>query len=184
MKKSKNVFCYSCIDFNNIMQKNGWYTDKDLPKNVAIISIGAPWNEGEKHWFDYSSANILNIDFDDVSPTQWWNGQDLYDNALEDADQSKYFSHTLFTNFGKTYLHAMDYNQAKKIVTFIETNNDCDFYIHCSAGISRSQGVVRYILDTYGDEYDIKTNPNNPCLCPNTHVVIMLKRIYRLFGIY
>ena len=46
-------------------------------------------------------------------------------------------------------------------------------------GVSRSQGVVRYILDTYGDEYDIKTNPNNPCLTPNIHVVLMLKRAFR-----
>ena len=37
MKKPKNVLCYSCSDFNNLMQEKGWFTDKDLPKNVAII---------------------------------------------------------------------------------------------------------------------------------------------------
>ena len=179
MKKIRNILCYSYNDFNNIMETNGWFTDKDLPKNVAIISIGAPWNEGEGHWFKNSSSNVLNIDFDDASPTQWWNGQDLYDKAKEDTDQSKYFSYTYTTKFGKTYLHAFDYNQAQKLVVFIETHNDCDFYIHCSAGISRSQGVVRYILDTYSDEFDINTNPDNPCLCPNTHVVLMLKRAFK-----
>lgn len=179
MKKTKNVLCYSCNDFNNLMREKGWFTGKDIPKNVAIISIGAPWNEGERHWFDHSTANILNIDFDDVSPTQWWNGEDLYDKAQQDPDQAKYFDHKYTTYYGTTALYALDYNQARRIVLFIETHMDCDFYIHCSAGISRSQGVVRYILDTYSNEYDIKTNPNNPCLCPNNHVVIMLKRTFR-----
>ena len=52
-------------------------------------------------------------------------------------------------------------------------------YIHCAVGASRSQGVVRYIVDTYGDEFDIKLNPNNPNNTYNPHVVMMLKRAYR-----
>ena len=64
---------------------------------------------------------------------------------------------------------------ALRICKFIQDNIGKNFYIHCSAGVSRSQGVVRYALDTYGD---YETNPDNPCVCPNVHVTRMLKRVY------
>lgn len=172
----KKFYCYPKCLFDMLMEKSGFFTSDDLPNNVAIISIGAPWNEQEDHWFKTTNDRVLNIDFDDVSPTLWWN-YDMYDEAMKDNDQSKYFDHSYVNSIGDiTELHAFNYDQARIIVKFIEDHKDCDFYIHCSAGISRSQGVVRYVMDVYGD---FKTNPNNPCTCPNAHVVIMLKRAYR-----
>ena len=158
------------------MEKSGFFNPDDLPHNVAIISIGAPWNEQEDHWFKTTNDRILNIDFDDVSPDLWW-FDDMYDVAMNDNDQSKYFDYSYINSWGEiTELHALDYNQARVIVNFIEKHRDCDFFIHCSAGVSRSQGVVRYVLDTYGD---YETNPDNPCTFPNIHVTRMLKRVYR-----
>ena len=65
---------------------------------------------------------------------------------------------------------------AEKIVNFIDDNIGKDFYIHCSAGVSRSQGIARYILDMY-PEFDYKTRKDNPCITPNITVTTMLKRI-------
>lgn len=172
----KKFYCYSKYLFDMFMVKAGFATPDDLPHNVAIISIGAPWNENEDHWFKITNDRVLNIDFDDVSPELWWD-KDMYDEAMEDDDQSKYFDYSYFDKCEcKINLHALDYDQARTIVKFIEEHRNCDFYIHCSAGVSRSQGIVRYVMDTYGD---YETNPDNPCICPNIHVTRMLKRIYR-----
>lgn len=190
----KKFYCYSKCLFDIAMEKMGYMKSQDVPSNIAIISIGAPWNEHESHWFDYTTDNVLNIDFDDVSPETWWE-KDYYDEAMEDlTNQDYYFTH-IIRNKKKPNIHtinyfesrgisrdvtlkALDYNQARDIVRFIEKHKDCDFYIHCSAGVSRSQGVVRYVLDTYGPN-EFVTNPDNPCICPNVHVTRMLKRAYR-----
>ena len=77
-------------------------------------------------------------------------------------------------------MHALNYTEAKRLVEFIDgrIKEGDNIYVHCSAGASRSQGVVRYILDTYPD-IDWETRKDNPCLTPNYHVIRMLKRIYR-----
>ena len=51
-----------------------------------------------------------------------------------------------------------------------------DFWIHCRAGQSRSQGIVRYILDCYPDIV-WKTRLDNPCETPpNIDVVAKLEK--------
>ena len=172
----KKFYCYSKCVFDTLMKMSEIFKPDDLPHNVAVISIGAPWNEEEDHWFKTTNDRVLNINFDDVSPEFWWK-HDMYDDAMNDNEQSKYFDSSYINSRGGiTKLHALNYNQARVIVKFIEDHRYCDFYIHCSAGVSRSQGVVRYVLDTYGD---YETNPDNPCVCPNAHVTRMLKRVYR-----
>lgn len=158
------------------MEKSKMFSPEDLPNNVAIISIGAPWNEDEDHWFKKTNDNVLNIDFDDVSPEMWWNGNDYYDEAQNSDDQDKYFNYTKSFGDIKYDLRSFNYNHARTIVKFIEDHKDFNFFIHCSAGVSRSQGVVRYVMDTYGD---FEANPDNPCVAPNVHVTRMLKRAYR-----
>ena len=63
-------------------------------------------------------------------------------------------------------------------VRFIERNKNKNFYIHCSAGISRSQAFVKYIKNVYNDINWI-TNPNNPCEFPNGFVYNQLMKSYR-----
>jgi predicted protein tyrosine phosphatase len=73
----------------------------------------------------------------------------------------------------------MSDEDAKRLFEFLESNVGKNVMVHCSAGISRSQGVVRYLLDMYPEEYKVKdTNPKNPCQLPNVHVVCLLKREY------
>ena len=115
------------------MKMSEIFKPDDLPHNVAVISIGAPWNEDEDHWFKTTNDRVLNIDFDDVSPEFWWN-YDMYDDAMNDDEQSKYFDHSYINSHGGiTKVRALNYNQARVIVKFIEDHRDCDFYIHCSA---------------------------------------------------
>lgn len=193
---TKNILCYSHYDFDKIMKNNGWIDSP--PKGVSCISICSP-NEYDlsEHWFkvDYNKNTnhnrVFNLDIDDCGP--FWFGHlenDCYDKALElynkgNLKQSNaYFSHNYISGANKEYfevLHILDYEEAFKLVDWLDwrIKHDDIIYIHCAVGASRSQGVVRYILDTYGHEYDIKTNPDNPCLTPNSHVVMMLKRAYR-----
>lgn len=170
----QKLLCYSHAEFDAIMEGNEWFEGEGFPMNhVAVISICSPNDEDPDHWFSdmYRPDKILNVDFDDVSPEQWL-GNDKYDIALG-VQSSKDFEYYL-KDEGIT-LKAITFDQANKIVEFINRNKDCHFYVHCSAGLSRSQAVVRYILDTYPEvHWDL--NPNNPPKTPNMHVLRMLKR--------
>lgn len=201
-KPIKNILCYSHYDFDNIMKKNGW--TESLPKGVSAISICSP-NEGDlaEHWFkndwnintgNLQDYRIFNLDIDDASPFWFDNHEsECYDKALElyldnKVKQSNaYFNHLYISGENKQYvdlLHVLDYDEAFKLVDWIDwrIKHDDIIYVHCAVGASRSQGVVRYIVDTYGYDYDIKLNPNNPNNTYNPHVLMMLKRAYRKFS--
>ena len=198
MKPIRNVLCYSHYDFNKIMNNNGWINV--TPLGVSCISICSP-NEGDmaEHWFknDYHSegeeylARVFNLDIDDASPFWFKNHESkCYDDSLDLYNNGKtkqsnaYFNHLYISGADKQWvdmLHVLDYEEAFDLVRWIDWRIKYDetIYIHCAVGASRSQGVVRYIVDTYGGEYDIKLNPNNPNNTYNPHVVMMLKRAYR-----
>ena len=152
------LICCSHKEFNDIMEKNGW-SDSNIPSDCAFISIiGTPecqkyyLKEDAPHWFkSEASGQVCNLEFDDIARDEFtWNGITFYGLSME---------------------------QAEKIVKFIDKNLGKNFYIHCRAGKSRSQGIVRYILDIYPDMYDSSDcREDNPCLTPNMDVVIKLKR--------
>lgn len=201
LKPIRNILCYSHHEFDMIMEDNGWI--ETPPKGVSCISICSP-NEGDlaEHWFkkDWHSKvavnrmrhkNIFNLDIDDLSPFWFENHENwCYDNALELywngklKESNAYFNHFYISGDNKQYcnmLHALDYEEAFDLCKWIDWRIKYDetIYVHCAVGASRSQGVVRYIVDTYGNDYDIKLNPNNPNNTYNPHVVMMLKRAYR-----
>ena len=199
-KKNRNILCYSHYDFDNIMRDHCW-TDK-LPEGVSAISICSP-NEADlaEHWFknDYNTIGedhnprVFNLDIDDLSPFWFENHESkCYDDALDLYNNGKikqsniYFNHLYISGANREWVnivHALDYEESYKLVDWIDwrIKHDETIYIHCAVGASRSQGVVRYIIDTYGQEYDIRLNPNNPNNTYNPHVVMMLKRAYRKF---
>lgn len=190
-KLVKNIICLDKYSFDDWMEHNGWV---DIPtKGVSCVSICSPNEEDyAKHWFKHSNERVFNLDIDDVGPF-WFTRKheaDCYDKSLALYNDNKiklsnaYFNHVYISGDQNQYcdmLHILDYEEAFTLVKWIDKRikEDNTIYIHCAAGVSRSQGIVRYILDTYGDEYEIKTNPNNPCLTPNVHVVLMLKRACR-----
>lgn len=202
MKPIRNILCYSHYDFNNIMKSKGWI-DRPDRWNYAI-SICSP-NEADlaEHWFKKDQRDgifgrqVFNLDIDDISPFWFENHEsECYDKALElylndHVKQSNaYFSHLYISGQNKEFvdtLHALDYEEAFALVEWIDKYihmandpmQEMTFWVHCAVGASRSQGVVRYIVDTYSNEFDIKLNPNNPNNTYNPHVVMMLKRAYR-----
>lgn len=197
-KPVKNILCYSHYDFDNIMKNNNW-TDT-LPKGVSAISICSP-NEGDlaEHWFkhDHTEAKenpnynrVFNLDIDDISPFWFENHESkCYDDALDLYNNGKtkqsnaYFSHLYISGPNREFVdvvHALDYEEAYNLVDWLDwrIKHDETIYIHCAVGASRSQGVVRYIVDTYKYDYNIQLNPNNPNNTYNPHVLMMLKRAY------
>lgn len=70
--------------------------------------------------------------------------------------------------------------QAKEIFEFIKSNSDKkDFYVHCTAGISRSGAVGSFIHEYFGGAYKelLKRFPN---ILPNGRVSRMLRMHERL----
>jgi len=172
--KERLLMCYSKRDFDSKMVHSNWMNEMQLPNNIAVISICSKYDEEDQHWFSNLSSHVLNVDFDDVSPESDFG--DKYDEMLDDtALSANEFSYYIMRLGRKQQVHALDHEMAFKIVRFIDNHISCDFYVHCSAGLSRSQAIVRYILDTYGDSGFI-TREDNPCLTPNMHVLRMLKR--------
>ena len=172
------LYCYSHKEFDELMRWLGWENSPDIGNST--ISISSKIDENPKHWF-YDVERNINLDFNDMTPENWWD-KDYYDAAFDsfinyDEDLEDDFFNFNIDNIS---LHAMNYKEAFKLVKFIDEaiKRGDNIYIHCSAGASRSQGVVRYILDTYYD-IDWETRKDNPCLTPNWHVVRMLKRSYR-----
>lgn len=183
-KKQRILYCYSQEDFDNLMGSLQW--EKPIDK-FSTISICAKWNEGFDHWFGNNVEGNFNLDCDDVVRPFWWD-KDHYDEA-EDLynkgrikESNNFFEYYSETCLGGTTLHLFNFEQAFNIVKWIDEriqNGYDNFYVHCAAGLSRSQAVVRYILDAYNVEYHWKTRQSNPCLYPNNHMLLMMKRAAR-----
>lgn len=157
MKRIK-LYCYSKNDFDEVCRLNSW-DDNNIPEDCAFISICGTEDcqeyylkESEPHYFKNCHHNVLNLNFDDIPKnTLKWKGITFYGLSLD---------------------------QAEDIVNFVHNNLGKNFYIHCRAGKSRSQGVIRYILDSFPD-YDFEERPENPCTTPNYDVTSKLKQIER-----
>lgn len=179
----RKLYCYSYQEFTDMMDKLGW---KEKPyKGFSTISITSKLDDEPEHYFNDNVENNINLDFNDVSPTMWWGTADYYDEAFTAYQDDENLENSYFDFISdmfdvKVNIHAMNYKEAVRLCKFIDKNIKAgnNIYIHCSAGASRSQGVVRYILDTY-PEIDWKIREGNPCLTPNYHVVRMLKRANR-----
>lgn len=182
--QKRRLYCFSFRDFEKRMIDLGYKKDdqeKLCKDNISVISIGctddvAKYSKKtyEYHYFNVINpifGNVLNVKFDDVDPLTWNKDID-YDTAVNND-----FIHKDEAT-GIT-VHALDWDTAKTICEFIDLQvlAERDIFVHCSAGKSRSQGVVKYILDQYHD-IDWQLNLNNPCITPNYHVVSMLKRSY------
>lgn len=168
------LWCVGFNEFENLAKRNGWHLE--VPSNIAIISINNGKDAGtdtEYHICE-DDVNVLNLNFDDVDPM----ALGLNDNTETYTYENKYAPGTFTT------IEFFTNDMAKKAVKFIEDMiednkfDGVDFYIHCSAGISRSQAFVKYIKNVY-DFIDWETNPINPCLHPNGFVFQKLMQAYR-----
>lgn len=156
----QKLWCLSFEDFKEIALNNNW--DKNVPDNIAIISIVNTVTNEDEIYHICNGDNVLNLDFDDADPLA---------NGLSDDIETFVLENGLVIQFFTTAM-------AEQVINFIEEHKDKDFYIHCAAGISRSQAFVKYIKNVYYDN-DFYTNPNNPCTHPNAYVFQKLMQAYR-----
>lgn len=157
------LWCNGFQGFKKILETNNW-NDSNLPDNAAFISICCTETDNssyETHLLSDNHDNVINLDFDDI------NGYTLK-NQFPDDDYVK-----------DNPARGLNDEQGLQLVKFIENNIGKDIYVHCSAGVSRSQGVVKFILEYYNDYYkESDTNPDNPCKMPNQHVFDVLRKFY------
>lgn len=168
MKKKPHdpfVLCYSQKDFEYICRSNGYMSEDTFPKNTAYISItnndecanylGEDFAETNVHLLP-DSEHVLNVEFDDITQDVITVENGVNIRGLSDAT-------------------------ADKIVAYIDKFVGHDFVVHCRAGKSRSQAVVRYIIDTYPDTYSVaRINHSNPprLFMVNYHALKKLKDAY------
>lgn len=155
---TKKVNVLSHVLFNELCNNNNWSDDNvESLTDSAFISVVCTedvvkYYNGEisgEHWFKKNHPNVLNIEFDDV----------LYDIIVNDTEAK-----------------ALSQEQAQEIVDFIERNKGKDFYIHCTAGISRSGAIGTFIAENY-DEYKGSLDKYNSYLKPNGDVLCKLNSI-------
>jgi predicted protein tyrosine phosphatase len=156
----QKLWCLSFENFKETALSDNW--DKNVPDNIAIISIVNTVIDEDEIYHICNGENVLNLDFDDADPLANGLSDDIETFVLEDGSVIHFFTSSM----------------AKQVVNFIEKHKDKDFYIHCAAGISRSQAFVKYIKNVYYDN-DFYTNPNNPCVHPNGYVFQKLMQAYR-----
>ena len=153
--KHHTVSVYNREDFEEAFNKKVFSIDKDAiieiytsPKGTPVI----PYNIINNH-----KDNIIALDFDDFP---------------EDV---------IFPDSTYTPPHpTITYEQAELLVDFIERNvkEDRDFYIHCDAGVSRSQQVAAYIFLTHGWFYNYDENKSShPYHLAHTIVVSRLLEV-------
>lgn len=156
------LWCVNFKEFEKLAKANGW--NKTVPSDTAIISIiNSPdiRIDGEKH-ICKDANNVLNLDFDDCSPLTYKVDASAENYEIEPDKFVQFFTPEM----------------AKKSIEFIKKNKNKNIYIHCNAGISRSQAFVRFFLNNiYENKWE--TNPNNPCLYPNGFVYQRLMEAYR-----
>ena len=128
------------------------FDKKSGDPGFAYISICGTIDSGEKHKLDPDFFNVLNLDFDDIGEEE--------------------------IPWGNYVLKGISDSDAEAVVKFIEKNKDKNFMIHCRAGQSRSQAIIRYVLDFYGGEDEWEINKDNPPITPNQFVLSKFKRSY------
>lgn len=149
---SRLLWCTSQYEFDQMIEREG------LPENsVAISIIGTPevlteyLEEPETtHALPGDDPRVLNLEFDDIG------------------------SEVLVTRSG-IHAYGISDQQAKSIVKFLEeaVETEKDIYIHCRAGRSRSQAIVRYVKHRWPGPWE--TNPRNPDDTPNYYVLGKLR---------
>lgn len=156
------LWCTNFSEFKKLAINNGW--DKNVPSDIAVISINnsADIKDQDEYHVCKDANNVLNLDFDDCSPLTYKIEATAENYEIEEGKFVQFFTPEM----------------AKKSIEFIKKNKFKNFYIHCTAGMSRSQAFVRFFLNNI-HVAGWETNPSNPCLYPNGFVYQRLMEAYR-----
>jgi transposase len=153
------LWCWCQEEFDEAFKNSG------LPDGSCAISIiGTPevlseyLGEPETTHALPDGPNVLNLEFDDVTEPE------IFRKGIH--------------AYGITDL------QAERIVKFLEraVKLNLDIYVHCRAGYSRSQAIVRYVKSRWSGPWE--TNPLNPDDKPNYYVLGKLREYENKQNIY
>ena len=163
------IHTLSAADFKHTMKNNDLYDcNIEQRTDVAVISIANSSEDSEPNdifangpssrWFRQRHRNVLNLIFDDVSAS---GTEPLAGSSVGDG-------YVLF-----------DENMAREIAAFVDANKDASVWIvHCSAGVSRSGAVSRWLKDWLAFKYGIEAdNVDGKYAVPNAHVLEVLDKM-------
>lgn len=150
------ITVWSKKKFDKVMSEMGLSSDNVIEKvdYAAFISIISPDHPTEKHYFERDTPNVLNLEFDDA-----------------DEEIEKAYRNTAFP------VHLFSKEDANKIIDFIQSNIGMDFYVHCTAGVSRS-GAVGYFIRQMTNSNHEDFCMHNPQIVPNGYVLKILNEVY------
>lgn len=160
------IHTLSVADFKHTMKDNDLY-DSNIEQrtDLAVISIGNSFddelsddifaNGPSSHWFKCLHRNVLNLDFDDITAPDEW------------KSLSKCSQYVLFNE-----------DMALQIADFVEKNRSVAVWIvHCSAGVSRSGAVSRWLKNWLEYKYNISaSNVDGKYALPNPYVLKILNQ--------
>lgn len=159
------LMCYGWAAFGVVIKGRGW-KDGSLPDDWVFIEIGDSEgrDRGDEPFRLEECGSVIRLRFDDIAGA-----------TMKDAEPGRKWTDAEWKRYEN--VRGMSADDASRLFEFIDTNIGKNIMVHCSAGVSRSQGVVRFVLDCYPDVYgEERTNSKNPCLTPNMYVTAMLKR--------
>ena len=150
------ITVWSKNKFDKVMSEMGLSSDNVVEKvdYAAFISIISPDQPAERHYFERDTPNVLNLEFDDA------------DEEIEKAYK-----------LSASPVHLFSVEDANKIIDFIQSNIGMDFYVHCTAGVSRSGAVgwfIRQMTNSNFEDFCI----HNPQINPNGYVLKILNEVY------
>lgn len=161
-------------------------------------------NGPSSRWFTRRHRNVLNMTFDDITSPEKWEllsrfgnsrsqmaspaatsvcrsaGQEsvpscdsVHDRPAVSSASEGRVSET------KDYV-LFDQNMARELAFFVDANHEARTWIvHCSAGISRSGAVSRWLKDWLKFRYGIDAvNVDGKYAIPNSHVLAELNRMF------
>ncbi len=115
-----------------------------------------------------------------ISILDFDNNEQLYDKTIDNFLQVKMWDieEDLFEDGELSHEKPSD-TELQKIVMFVNNHKDKKvFVVHCSAGISRSGAVARFIAEKFADEVDYREFvKENKYILPNLYVLNRLKSL-------
>lgn len=174
MKETKIIRVLSRQNFNNYIKEHH-FIENGVPNDVAIIEIfNSDIQEdltnrfGIEDEFNYrnnlasamvSGSNVLHLVFDDI----------IGERSVTIDEESKNLTPFRFFH-------------ATSIIWFLIRNINCEkFIIHCSAGISRSGAVGKFIFDFLNEQFNVEF-PEMNNIHPNGHVLDLLNKTAKCIG--
>lgn len=186
------IHTLSVADFKHTMRNNDLYdgTVESVPE-LAVISIGNSFDDFDpddifsngpsSRWFRRPHPNVLNLTFDDItSPERWKLLSSFGEEAASCAgDQSGRGSDGKDGASVERDYVLFDDDMARELAAFVDANIHARTWIvHCSAGVSRSGAVSRWLKDWLWLKHGIEAvNVDGKYAVPNAHVLAVLDRM-------